>query len=70
MIADLFENFENGILEIYKLKPTFFLTAPGLAWQEALKKTEVKLDLLADINMLIMVENGITGGMCHSVYKS
>ena len=33
-----------------------FLTAPGLAWQAALKKTKVKLDLLTDINMLLMVE--------------
>ena len=33
-----------------------FLTVPGLAWQAALKKTKVKLDLLTDINMLLMVE--------------
>ena len=32
---------------------------PGLAWQAALKKTKVNLDLLTDINMLLMVEKGI-----------
>ena len=28
------------------------------------KKTDVKLDLLTDYNMLLIVEKGIRGGMC------
>ena len=39
-----------------------------LAWPAALKKTKVKLDLLTDANMLLMVEKGIRGGICHSLY--
>ena len=31
------------------------------------KKTKVKLDFLFDINMLLMVEKGIRGGICHSI---
>ena len=46
-----------------------FLSAPGLAWQAALKKTEVKLELLADIDMVLMVENDIRGGICHAIYR-
>ena len=42
-------------LELYKLDPTKFVSAPGLTWQAALKKTKVKLDLLTDTNMLLMV---------------
>ena len=42
---------------------------PRLAWQAALKKTIAKLDLLTDIDMLIMVVKGITGGKCHSIYR-
>ena len=42
-------------LEIYELDPAKFLSAPGLAWQAALKKTKVKLKLLTDINILLMV---------------
>ena len=30
--------------------------AHGLSWQAALKKTEVKLELLTDIDTLLMVE--------------
>ena len=68
-LADVFENFRNMCLKIYKLDPTRFLSAPGLAWQAALKKTKVKLDLLTDIDMLIMVEKGIRGGICDSTYR-
>ena len=54
---------------MYKLDPAHFLSAPGLAWQACLKKTWVKLKLLTDIDMLLMVEEGIIGGMCQVVYK-
>ena len=48
LLADVFENFRNMCLEIYELDPAKFLSAPGLAWQAALKKTKVKLDLLTE----------------------
>ena len=68
LLADVFENFRNMCLEIYDLDPAKFLWAPGLAWQAALKKTKVKLDLLTNIDMLLMVEKGIRGGISHSIY--
>ena len=52
MLADVFENYTNMCLEIYELDPAKFLSAPGLAWQVALKKTKAKLGLLTDINLL------------------
>ena len=33
------------------------------------KKTKVKLDLLTDVNMLLMVEKVIRGGICQSVFR-
>ena len=42
-------------LKIYELDPPRFFSALELAWQAALKKTTVKLDILTDIDMLIMV---------------
>ena len=56
-------------LEIYELDPAKFLSAPGLAWQAALKKTKVELALLTDIDMLLMVEKSIRGGICHSISR-
>ena len=57
------------ILKYMNLILTNFLSVPELAWQAALKQTKVKLDLLTDIDMLIMVEKGIRGGICHFVYR-
>ena len=56
-------------LEIYELDPSYFYSAPGLAWQACLKKTGVKLELLTDIDMLLMFEKGIRGGMCQATYR-
>ena len=69
MLADVFENFRNKCIEIYELDPTHFLSVPGLAWEACLKKTGVKLELLTDNDMLLMVEEGIRGGMCQAVYR-
>ena len=62
MLADVFENFRNTCLKICELDPAKFHSSPGLAWQVALKKTKVKLDHLTDIDMLIIVEEGMGGG--------
>ena len=40
-----------------------------MAWQGCLKKTEVRLELLTDIGMLLMVEKGIRGGICHGIHR-
>ena len=49
LLADVFGNFRNMCINICKLDPAKFLTAAGLAWQAALKKTKVKPDLLTDV---------------------
>ena len=56
LLADVFEKFRNTCIEIYELDPAHFLSAPGLAWQACLKKTEVNLELLTDVDMLLMIE--------------
>ena len=69
LLADMFENFRNMCLDEYGLDPAFFLCAPGLAWQACLKKTKVELELLTDIDMLLMVEKGIRGGICQAIHR-
>ena len=48
LLAHVFEKSGNMCLKIHKLDPTKFLSAAKLAWQGALKKTKVKLDLSID----------------------
>ena len=69
LLEDVFGNFRNMCLEIYGLDTVYFVSAPGLAWQACLKKTEVKFELLTDYDMLLMIEKGIRGGICQGVYR-
>ena len=69
LLADVFENFRDKCIEIYELDPAHFLSAPGLAWQACLKKTNVELELLTDNNMLAMFEEGIRGGVCQATHR-
>ena len=57
LLSDVFENFRK------------FLSTPGLAWQACFKKTEVKLELLTDVDILLMIEKGIRGGICHAIHR-
>ena len=69
LLTDVFENFRNMCIKFYGVDPVYFLSAPGLTWQACLKKTSVKLELITDVYMLLMIEKGIRGGICHSVYR-
>ena len=57
---------ENCFLEIYQLDHAKFISALGLAWQAALKKAEVKVKLLTDIDMLLLIEKRSRSRICHS----
>ena len=57
-------------LEMYHLDLVKCILAPGLQWPAALKRTEVKLELLADIDKLLLVEEGIRGAICHGYAKA
>ena len=68
-MPDVFQNVRKIYLKIYHLDLVKLLSAPALAWQAALKETEVKLELLTDIDMLLMVEKKIGGGICHEIHQ-
>ena len=57
-LLDIFENVRKMYLEIYELDPARFLSATGLGWQAAWKKTKIKLELLTHFDILLMVVNG------------
>jgi hypothetical protein len=57
------ENFRDISLKTYKLDPAWYFTTPGFAWNCMLKMTKQKLELLTDYDMILMIENGIRGGI-------
>ena len=63
LLADIFENFRDVCIRNYKLDPAWYYTSPGLSWDALLKKTEIKLDLLSDVNMILFIEGGIRDGV-------
>lgn len=63
LLAIVFENFRETSLNLYKLDPANYYTAPGLSFDALLKYTKTKLELLTDIDMLLFVERGIRGGI-------
>ena len=62
-LADVMEEFRKVCRNNYGLDPAWYYTAPGLAWDTALKISKVKLQLLVDTNKLLFFENGIRGGV-------
>ena len=63
LLADVFKNFRNICMNHYGLDPAWYYSAPGLAWDAALKITKVLLELLSDPDMLLMIDSGIRGGI-------
>ena len=51
-------------MKYYNLDPANYMTAPSLAWDAMLLKTEVELDQITDIEVLKMIENMKRGGLC------
>ena len=69
LLADMFEKLRDKCIKIYDLDPSNFLTRAELAWQVRLQKSKAQLELLADIDMLLMVGKRITGRICHATHR-
>ena len=63
LTTDIFEKFHDDSQALYGLEPVHYYSLPGLSWDAALKHSEVELELITDIDMYLMVEKGIRGGI-------
>jgi len=69
LLSDIWKNFVETSYNIYGLDPNYYFTAPSLSWDAWLKfcyekyGKEFKLELLTDINMYLMFEKSIRGGL-------
>ena len=63
LLADVFATFRDIAMLYYDLDPSHYFTLPGYAWDAMLLKTGIELDLISDMDMYLMIEKGIRGGM-------
>ena len=68
-LVDIFEKFKTLCLKEYELDPAYFCTTPGLAFEACLKNTKAKLELITDIDMELMIEKGIRGGISQPMQR-
>ena len=60
-----FEKFIIACLKYYGLDPCHYFSSPRLSWYAMLKTTEIEFKLILDINMHLLVEKGMRGGILY-----
>ena len=65
LLTDVFENFRRTCMQYYELDPCHCFTSPGLSWDAMLKMTDIKLELMTDIDMFQFTEKGMRGGVSY-----
>ena len=68
-LSDVFESFRSLCQKEYQLDPAYFVSTPNLTNEVMLKITKAKIELLKDINMVLMIEKGICGGLTQVIKK-
>ena len=63
LLADIFQNFREINLTNSGLDPAHYVSSPGLSWDAMQKMTNVKLDLISDVDMQNFIEKGMRGGI-------
>ena len=55
LLSDVFQHFRHTTFDAHRLDCLHFFTLPSLAWNAALKHTQVELDLITDPNIIIII---------------
>ena len=52
-------------MQYYELDSCHYFTSPGLSWDAMLKITDIKLELIIDIDMFQFIDKGVRGGVSY-----
>ena len=63
LLADVFENFRKTSLQFYKLDPCHYFTSLSLSWDAMLKLSNIKLELMTDVDIFQFIEKDMHGGV-------
>lgn len=63
LLADVFEHFREQCLRGYGLDSAHCYTSPGFTWKAMLKFIKIKLELLTDVDMRLLIELSVKGGI-------
>lgn len=63
LLAEVFQAFRRLSHRVYKLDPCHYVSTPQLAFDAALFKSKVELELMTDIDMILFIQSGIRGGI-------
>ena len=65
LLTDVFENFRKTCMQYYKLDPCHYFTSLSLSWDAMLKMTNIKLELMTDIDMFHFIKKGMRCGVSY-----
>ena len=65
LLADVFKNFIKMCLNYYGSDPCHYFSSPGLSWGAMLKMTGIELEFISDIDLHLLIENGMRGDISY-----
>ena len=66
--VDVFIACRNKMYKIYGLDPLYCIYAPGFSNRAVLKITDAEIKLITNIDMHLIIQDGIRGGKCEPIY--
>ena len=67
-LANVFIAYRKSMCNIYGLDPIYYVSAPGFSNRAMLKMTDAESKLITDVNMHLMIENGVRGARYEPIY--
>ena len=62
LLTCVFEKFIKTCLEFYGLDPCHYISSPRVSWDAMLRKTDIELEKISDIDKYYFIEKGLRGG--------